>query len=133
MRLANSRVRTKVTALIVSMTALWVFAAWVTVRDGGNLLWVQQLDKNVAQPIDDLLPELQAERRLSTIYLSQRSPGNQKALNDQRVKTDKAITKLTRLSAAGVVDWAASGNLKPRLDKSIQGLSQISTTRNSVN
>ena len=67
MRLANSRVRTKVTALIVSLTALWVFAAWVTVRDGVNLLWVQQLDQHVAQPIDDLLPELQAERRLSTI------------------------------------------------------------------
>jgi len=133
MRLANSRVRTKVTAVIVSLTALWVFAAWVTVRDGVNLLWVQQLDKNVAQPIDVLLPELQVERRLSAIYLAQRSAGNQKALNDQRVKTDQAITALARLSASGSVDWAASDTLKHRLSGSIQSLNELTTTRESVN
>ena len=44
MRLRNARLRTKVTALLVSLIALWAFTAWVTVREGLNMLGVATLD-----------------------------------------------------------------------------------------
>ena len=46
----STRLRTKVIALLASLVALWSFAAWVTVADGFNLLWVQTLDSQVAEP-----------------------------------------------------------------------------------
>ncbi|MFC7639784.1 hypothetical protein ACFQX6_01035 [Streptosporangium lutulentum] len=61
--------RAKVTALLVSLTALWAFTAWVTVREGLNMLGVASLDASVAEPSERLLVELQTERRLSLIIL----------------------------------------------------------------
>jgi hypothetical protein len=70
MRFRNSRLRTKVTALLVSLTALWIFAAWVTLREGVNLLWVTTYDSQLATPTDPLIAELQRERRLTVIRLA---------------------------------------------------------------
>src|SRR6266542_2821875 len=63
------RVRTKVVALLVSLVALWAFAAFVTLREGLNLLWVAALDKGVAQPNESLLLAMEQERRLSMVVL----------------------------------------------------------------
>ncbi|MEE3917806.1 hypothetical protein V2I01_00925 [Micromonospora sp. BRA006-A] len=70
----STNLRTKIIALLASLTALWAFAAWVTVRDGFNLLGVQTLNARVFEPSDPLLQELQAERRLSLRYLGESDP-----------------------------------------------------------
>ncbi len=61
--------RTKVVALLVSLAALWAFAAFVTLREGLNLLWLTTLDDNVGAPSESLVQALQLERRLSLVYL----------------------------------------------------------------
>ncbi len=68
----RSNVRTKVVALLVSLAALWAFAAFVTVREGLNLLWLTTLDENVGVPSESVVYALQQERRLSLIYLGRR-------------------------------------------------------------
>ncbi|MFD0852888.1 hypothetical protein ACFQ07_11660, partial [Actinomadura adrarensis] len=68
MHFRNSRLRTKVTALLVSLVALWAFAAWVTLRDGLGLLWAGTLDQKVSRPTLSLVTALQQERRASMVY-----------------------------------------------------------------
>ena len=53
----SSHVRLKVVALLGSMTALWAFAAFVTVREGLNLLSVSTLDSGVGRPTVALLSQ----------------------------------------------------------------------------
>src|SRR2546430_16210095 len=68
-RARTKRVKTKIVALLLSLVALWGFAAFVTLREGVNLLWVATLDTGVGKPTESLVSTLQEERRLSLAYL----------------------------------------------------------------
>src|SRR4051812_37075336 len=107
MRFRNSQLRTKVAALLLSLAALWAFAAWVTVREGVNLLWVASLDQGVGQPSNALVTELQAERRLSMINLGSQGWQRRAELDAQRVRTDKARAVLEERARGGGVQRAA--------------------------
>ncbi|MFD0891052.1 nitrate- and nitrite sensing domain-containing protein, partial [Streptosporangium algeriense] len=74
----------------MSLIALWAFTAWVTVREGLNMLGVARLDAGVAEPSEKLLVELQNERRLSLIYLGTPGPARQQreTLGAQRRRTE---------------------------------------------
>ncbi|MFF5264196.1 nitrate- and nitrite sensing domain-containing protein [Actinomadura viridis] len=116
MRFRNSRLRTKITALLVSLSALWAFAAWVTLREGVNLLSVNTIDQNVSRPAVTLVTELQQERRLSMVYLGNPGLAQQNALIAQRSGTDRAVAKFRELAMSnGVYRWAT-----PVLEKRIR-------------
>ncbi|WP_329519442.1 nitrate- and nitrite sensing domain-containing protein [Spirillospora sp. NBC_01491] len=81
--------------MLLSLAALWGFAAWVTVRDGWNLLEAGQIDTSVGRPTKSLINMLQDERRLSMIQLGRHGvivPG----LADQRARTDQLVTSWGR-------------------------------------
>ncbi|MBQ1065278.1 MULTISPECIES: nitrate- and nitrite sensing domain-containing protein [Micromonospora] len=128
----STNLRTKIIALLASLTALWAFAAWVTVRDGFNLLGVQTLNARVFEPSDPLLQELQAERRLSLRYLGESDPGRLRELDAQRARTDETATALWR----SVQDWRteipASEELMQRLGELKTELDQIGQVRADV-
>ncbi|MET7470403.1 nitrate- and nitrite sensing domain-containing protein [Micromonospora sp. NPDC005686] len=128
----STNLRTKIIALLASLTALWAFAAWVTVRDGFNLLGVQALNARVFEPSDPLLQELQAERRLSLRYLGESDPGRLQELEAQRARTDETATVLWR----SVRDWRteipASEELMRRLDELKTELDQLGQVRADV-
>ncbi|WP_433493763.1 nitrate- and nitrite sensing domain-containing protein [Micromonospora sp. CA-248089] len=128
----STNLRTKIIALLASLTALWAFAAWVTVRDGFNLLGVQTLNARVFEPSDPLLQELQAERRLSLRYLGESDPGRLQELEAQRARTDGTATALWR----SVRDWRteipASEELMQRLDELKTELDQLGQVRAEV-
>src|SRR3954469_3143812 len=84
----SSRLRTKITALLLSLTALWAFAAWVTLREGINLLWVQTYNSRIYEPSEPLLLQLQVERRMSIVYLGNAGPVQRSDLEAQRHKVD---------------------------------------------
>jgi signal transduction histidine kinase len=132
MRFRTSRLRIKVTALLVSLTALWAFAAWVTLREGVNLLWVATLDKNIAQPTDPLLVDLQQERRLSVIELVRPGSGARAALDAQRSRTDRQRATVVRLATSGSVKRAASPTLRQRLGESLGLLKRLDATRSAI-
>jgi hypothetical protein len=132
MRFRNSRLRMKVTALLVSLTALWAFAAWVTLREGVNLLWVATLDKHIAQPTDPLLAELQRERRLSVVRLAGPGSRQQSALRAQRARTDRAKDNVIRLARGGSVKRAADRALEQRIDETLTLLDKLDSTRNAI-
>ncbi len=114
----STNLRTKIIALLVSLTALWAFAAWVTVRDGFNLLGVQTLNSRVFEPSDPLLLQLQGERRLSLAYLGQSDPDQLQELVDQRRRTDEAASALWR----SVRDWRTELAAGEQLDQRIAAL-----------
>ncbi|MDO3687237.1 nitrate- and nitrite sensing domain-containing protein [Micromonospora sp. C28ISP2-4] len=128
----STNLRTKIIALLASLTALWAFAAWVTVRDGFNLLGVQTLNARVFEPSDPLLQELQAERRLSLRYLGESDPGRLQELEAQRARTDETAGALWR----SVRDWRteipASEELMSRLDELKIELDQLGQVRADV-
>ncbi|MFG1998835.1 nitrate- and nitrite sensing domain-containing protein [Spirillospora sp. NPDC048911] len=132
MRFRNSRLRTKVTALLLSLIALWSFAAWVTLREGVNLLGVSTLDSNIAQPSDPLLVELQQERRLSMIHMAAPTAAKRRALDQQRARTDRAKAELVRKARAGSVRWTAGDLLERRITQMLDQLSGMDGARRTV-
>ncbi|MBX6384485.1 MAG: sensor histidine kinase [Microbispora sp.] len=132
MRFRNSRVRTKVAALLVSLTALWAFAAWVTVREGVNLLWATTIDSGVAQPSEPLLLELQRERRLSVVRVADPSRVLRKDLQDQRARTDAAVKVFRDSATSDKVRFAADDLLLARLNDTLRELDGLRETRADV-
>ncbi|MFC4014491.1 nitrate- and nitrite sensing domain-containing protein [Nonomuraea purpurea] len=128
----NTRLRTKVTALLLSLAALWVFAAWVTLREGVNLLWVTQLDTYVVGPSEPLLVELQKERRVSAVRLSDRSTRFRKDMDTQRKRTDALVAEFREAAGAGVVSLALDNEGEQRLNDALKRLNSINGIRKSI-
>ncbi len=132
MRFRNARLRTKITALLLSLAALWAFAAWVTLREGVNLVWVSAVNSGVAQPIDDLQPELQRERQLSMVRLGNPGPAQRAALDAQRHRTDQAVAKFAKLSHGGNVKLAESAALKQAVNGALAKFSDLGANRSAI-
>lgn len=130
MRFRNSRLRTKITALLVSLAALWAFAAWVTLREGVNLLFVNTLDSVVA-PSDPLLVELQHERRLTVTMLAsgQHRPD---LLAAQRARTDQERSIVVEKARSGAVRRAADDSMDERLDDMVKLLGELDQDRRTI-
>ncbi|MFG6191575.1 nitrate- and nitrite sensing domain-containing protein [Nonomuraea sp. JJY05] len=128
----NTRLRTKVTALLVSLAALWAFAAWVTLREGVNLLWVSQLDSSIISPSEPLLVELQKERRISVVKLSNTGLRSRKDLESQRKQTDRLLATFKESAASGTVDLALDDEGAKRLADVLRELATLKQTRQAI-
>ena len=111
----SSHVRTKIVALLVSLVALWAFAAFVTIREGLNLLAVSTLDKGIAEPTETLLPALQDERRATLVYLCGRPAAAERPDRSQRARTDAAMAAFREFAGSDSVRFAGSDALLNRI------------------
>jgi signal transduction histidine kinase len=133
MRFRNSRLRIKITAMLASLLALWAFAAWVTVKDGLNLLSVTTIDERVGRPTVALVTDLQTERRLSSVYLGGgRSRAQQEALNAQRARTDESQARFRRLTSGSDVTRVAPADLEQRIRETSGGLDGLNAARRTI-
>ncbi|MFB9839675.1 sensor histidine kinase, partial [Actinoallomurus acaciae] len=132
MRIRNARLRTKITALLLSLIALWVFAAWVTLREGVNLLWVSALNTNVAAPIDDVQPELQRERQLSMIRLGHPGAQERVALDRQRARTDQTVAVFRKSIQSREAKLAESSDLKRAINSLLQQFDGLTASRGEI-
>ncbi|NUS03474.1 MAG: sensor histidine kinase, partial [Nonomuraea sp.] len=132
MRFRNASVRAKVTALIVSLTLLWVFAAWVTLREGVNLLWAATVDSRIVEPSEPLLVELQRERRLTVAHLGAGSRTVDKAMRDQRARTDALRAGFTSSAEGPLVDLAADDQLLERVADVRRQLDKLVVARKAI-
>ncbi|GAA0981679.1 hypothetical protein GCM10009555_050210 [Acrocarpospora macrocephala] len=132
MRFRNSRVRAKVAAMLVSLAALWAFAAWVTLREGVNLVGVASLDSSVAAPSEPLLVELQKERRLSMVYLGSggRQPSN--GLGAQRGRTDTTRADYEALAREGRDGFYSDAGKKRAIGDTFQKVTRLASLRKSI-
>ncbi|MDG4757098.1 nitrate- and nitrite sensing domain-containing protein [Micromonospora sp. WMMD710] len=132
MRSRGTSIRTKVVALLLSLVALWMFAAWVTLRDGFNLLGVQLLNSKVYTPSEPLLRELQLERRLTQAYLSNPDTEQRAALEAKQRETTKLAGDFAGSVRNWQVDVAGSSALDAQLDASITRINALEQTRAQV-
>ncbi|MEV0429134.1 nitrate- and nitrite sensing domain-containing protein [Micromonospora sp. NPDC050495] len=124
--------RTKVVALLVSLAALWAFAAWVTLQDGLNVLGVQTLDAQVAEPSESLRTALQEERRMSVAYLGQPSPKQVEQLREQRQRSEELATAFVTSARSWRARAAASDELVQRVDEVADRLDSLGPVRDEV-
>src|SRR5690349_7951373 len=132
MRSRGSRLRTKIVALLVSLTALWVFAAWVTLRDGLNVLWVQTLNSGVYEPIEPILLDLQVERRLSVGYLGSATAPKPAELDALRKRIDAQVATLRESVRGTLVRVAAGDELEARLADLTARLDRLPEMRSDI-
>jgi signal transduction histidine kinase len=128
----SSNVRTKVVALLVSLAALWAFAAFVTVREGLNLLWLTTLDDNVGGPSESLLYSLQRERRLSLVYLGGQRSDQRDALINQRRQTDELAAEYERLARSSSVQIAAGPAAEQWISETFVRLEKLDAGRAAI-
>ncbi|SBT47563.1 sensor histidine kinase [Micromonospora narathiwatensis] len=128
----STNIRTKIVALLMSLFALWAFAAWVTVRDGFNLLGVQTLNARVFEPSDPLLLQLQDERRLSLSYLGQSDPGQLEELVAQQRRTDETAATLWKSAQDWRAELPASDQLVRRIAELRRKVEQLGGVRAEV-
>ncbi|PYC64356.1 histidine kinase [Micromonospora arborensis] len=128
----STNLRTKVVALLVSLVALWGFTAWVTVREGVNLLGVQALDTKVFDPTEPLLIQLQVERRESLTYLGRPDDSQRAALTETRKRTDRWAATFQKSTESWQVDLLGSDTLDQRIKALDTGLTDLSKIRTAV-
>jgi signal transduction histidine kinase len=132
MRVRNSRVRTKVTALLVSLTALWAFAAWVTLREGVNLLGATTVDSEAVQPSERLLADLQRERRITMVALGAGARMPDRSVREQRARTDATLAAVKESAQGARLRLMADDTLLNRLDEALATAERLSATRAAV-
>lgn len=132
MKFRSTRVRTKVVALLLSLFALWAFAAGVTLREGLGLLDVSTLADDLGKPTESLVAALQQERRLSVVFLGNGAAEQRSALTAQRTRTNEARDAFKRLAGGSSVSGAASDALQSRIDEVFKRLDGLGGTRDAV-
>ncbi|MEU5791804.1 nitrate- and nitrite sensing domain-containing protein [Micromonospora purpureochromogenes] len=128
----SASLRTKVVALLVSLAALWAFAAWVTLRDGLNVLGVQTLDAQVAEPSESLLTELQRERRMSAAYLGRPTQEQAEQLREQRRRSEERAADFAESARSSRARLASSDELVDRIDEVVTRLDALGAVRDAV-
>ncbi|MEV6693071.1 nitrate- and nitrite sensing domain-containing protein [Micromonospora sp. NPDC051196] len=128
----SSNLRTKVVALLASLVALWGFTAWVTVREGVNLVGVQALDVKVFDPTEPLLMQLQLERRTSLVYLGRPDESQRAELGKLRQRTDELAAEFVESTDNWQVSLLGSKDLHERIDALNRGLAVLPETRAAV-
>ncbi len=128
----STNIRTKVVALLVSLACLWAFAAWVTLRDGLNLLGVQTLSDTVSAPAESLLRELQTERRLTVGYLGKPTAQQRDDLETQRQNIARLTASFKDSAQSWQAELASSTELKRRIGVLIGALEGLDDTRSAI-
>ncbi|WP_245647230.1 sensor histidine kinase [Microtetraspora niveoalba] len=116
----------------MSLTALWAFAAWVTLREGVNLLGATTIDSSVAEPSEPLLLELQRERRMSVARLGGSATYSRQELQEQRARTDRAKAEFQSSADSGSVRFAADDALQERIHATFGQLDGLKAARADV-
>jgi len=124
--------RTKIVALLLSLSALWAFAAWVTLRDGLNLLWVQTYDSQIYQPSEPLLLGLQSERRLAMEYLAGPTDERRSELAELREANERLADEFQASAQHWWADLAAGAELEQQVADTVRWLTELRVTRDAV-
>ena len=117
---------------LLSLTALWVFAAATTLGDGLELRHVRTISDHFGYPAGALNSALQQERRMSLTYLGGRAPDARASLESQRIRTDQQADLFRNLATdPDARDVAGSATLS-RADDALGRLASLKKLRAAV-
>ncbi|MFD0901383.1 nitrate- and nitrite sensing domain-containing protein [Actinomadura sediminis] len=120
-----------VTVSVVSLAALWSFAANIALGEGLNLRHVETVQDHYAYPAGALGSALQEERRLSMVYLGARDPNAGAALESGRLVTDRQAEVFRELASHGD-DHDVPGRTLRLADKILRALDGLDERRRAI-
>ncbi|SFP46481.1 Signal transduction histidine kinase [Actinomadura madurae] len=121
-----------VTVSVVSLGVLWAFAASIALGEGLNLRGVKTVQDHYGYPAGALGSALQAERRLSMVYLGGRVEGDRASMESGRLVTDRQADLFRRLAADDGARDAAPENTRRLADKIIKELDGLDDRRRAI-
>lgn len=116
----------------VALSALWAFAASLTLGEGLNLRHVETVQNHLGYPSGALGSALQAERRLSLVYLGGRDPAVRASLESQRLVTDRQSELFQRLAGDSDVRNVADSEQKRWTNEVLRRLGTLAGSRHAV-
>ncbi|MFB4296983.1 nitrate- and nitrite sensing domain-containing protein [Actinomadura sp. NTSP31] len=139
MRTARTRpIRSKVAALLlvplVSLVAIWVYAADLTGRAALAQRKYHTLNEQFAASGQGLLVELGKERQASVVYLSgpRKAAATPAGLTAQRARLDKAVATFRRTSTSDAARGATTAEMRSRVTDVLKALGGLGELRASV-
>ncbi|MGN9810145.1 sensor histidine kinase [Micromonospora sp. BQ11] len=123
--------RRQVAFLVTALVLLWAFAAWMTLRDGANMLGVNELNAKVYEPSEPLIATLQQERRASVVYLGS-AVRDRAALEETREATDAAVATFIAQSQRWQARLAGSEETDRLIRDTVAQLEQLGDTRKPI-
>ncbi|MEU6960535.1 sensor histidine kinase [Streptomyces chrestomyceticus] len=137
MRFRGKTITRKIAALLlvplVSLTAMWAFATYLTGREANQLLGVGNVVAELGYPAEDAVQALQQERRQSLLFLADRRGADSLGeLRDRTRETDKIVNKLRDNAADPAVRDDLNGVAGERMDDVLKGLGRLTSLRTQV-
>ncbi|MFC4053427.1 nitrate- and nitrite sensing domain-containing protein [Actinomadura syzygii] len=121
-----------VTVSVVSLTVLWGFAASIALGEGLNLRHVKTVQEHYGYPSGALGSALQAERRLSVVYLGGRLEGDRASMESGRLVTDRQADLFRRLAADRSARDAAPADTRRLADRILAELNGLDARRRAI-
>ncbi|MEU4820862.1 nitrate- and nitrite sensing domain-containing protein [Actinomadura sp. NPDC023710] len=121
-----------VTVSVVSLGVLWAFAASIALGEGLNLRHVKTVQDHYGYPSGALGSALQAERRLSMVYLGGRAEGDRAAMESGRLVTDRQADLFRRLAGSESVQNAAPKDARGIAGKILTELDGLADRRRAI-
>ncbi|MEU9342409.1 nitrate- and nitrite sensing domain-containing protein [Streptomyces sp. NPDC048278] len=137
MRFRGKSIRRKIVALLlvplVSLTAVWGFAAVLTGRVVTHIFQVSSIVEDIGYPTEDAVRALQQERRQTLVYLADpRASDALAALNRTRAATDTTVAELRKNAGEQHVRDGLDAEDGEHLTAELDGLDGIEPLRRSV-
>ncbi|MER7839457.1 nitrate- and nitrite sensing domain-containing protein [Streptomyces sp. NPDC096040] len=137
MRFRGKSIRRKIVALLlvplVSLTAVWGFAAVLTGREVNQLFQVSNTVEDIGYPTEDTARVLQQERRQTLVYLADpRAADALAALHRTRAATDSAVADLRKNAGRQSVRDGLDTDDGERLTAVLDAFEGIDALRRSV-
>ncbi|MEU8803039.1 nitrate- and nitrite sensing domain-containing protein [Spirillospora sp. NPDC048819] len=121
-----------VTVSVVSLGALWAFAASIALGEGLNLRHVKTVQDHYGYPSGALGSALQAERRLSLVYLGGGAEGDRAAMESGRLVTDRQADLFRRLAKDEGARAAAPDGTRRLADRILTELDGLDARRRAI-
>ncbi|WP_127356942.1 sensor histidine kinase [Actinacidiphila soli] len=137
MRFRGTTIRRKIVALLLvpllSLTALWAFAAALTGSQVWGMLGITQTVDNLAHPVEASVQAIQNERRAALVYLADPRRSDAKtALQRREDTTDKAVSLLRTQAGSSDNRGRLDSESKRRLDLVTKGYAILDALRAKV-
>ncbi|WP_282796729.1 nitrate- and nitrite sensing domain-containing protein [Streptomyces sp. CC224B] len=137
MRFRGKSIRRKIVALLlvplVSLTAIWGFATFVTGREANKLIDTAYIIDDLAKPIQDTVQVIQEERRQTLVHLADpRASDAHAALRSSRDATDELVAKVRSAAKDSDSREVLDGHSEERLAAVLDAFDGLAALRRTV-
>ncbi|MFD0025998.1 nitrate- and nitrite sensing domain-containing protein [Streptomyces sp. NPDC058382] len=137
MRFRGKSIRRKIVALLlvplVSLTALWGFATYLTGREAGQLMSASTVVEKIGHPLEDTVRVIQDERRQTLVFLADpRASDALPVLSRRRAATDRVVEQVNRSARQKDIRDALRPDAETELSSVLGAAEGLRTLRDSV-